>query len=79
MGHFINNVVTILEFDSSVKNARPTSISGWFRMLVALKEIRNLDYLNTANVTDMSYLFMYCHNLADVNVTSFNTENISVH
>ena len=63
--------------DASFANARPTSTAYWFLQSASgeslLQEIVGLEYLNTSNVTDMSYMFHYCKNIKDLNVSHFDT------
>ena len=44
-------------FDTSFKNARPSSCYYWFNGCKNLTEIKNLGYLNTLFVENMSYMF----------------------
>ena len=64
-------------FEASFANARPTSCYAWFQNFGNLKQIEGIENLNTANVTDMSYMFKNCSNLAKLDVTHFNTANVT--
>lgn len=44
-------------FDASFANARPTSCYYWFSGCENLTQIEGLEYLNTEEVTNMSYFF----------------------
>ncbi len=50
---------------------------GLFHGLYSLKDIVNLNYLNTINMTDMSYMFSDCVSLENVDVTNLNTYNVT--
>ncbi len=69
--------VSKIVLDVSMKNARPTSTKNWFRSSKAAKKIENLDFLNTEEVTDMSYMFAQCYNLSSVDVSGFKTGNVT--
>ena len=68
------NSVTI---DKSVQNARPTSMRGWFSSFKGMRSIKGLNYLNTSEVTDMSYLFAYCWLLMNVDVSEFDMNKVT--
>ena len=63
--------------DESMQNAKPTSTYKWFNYFINAFEIQHLDYLNTAEVTDMAMMFMNCRNLKSIDVSHFNTENVA--
>jgi len=82
--------ITKAVFDESFKDARPESTRAWFSYMSienvdgqwlpcfpALKEIKNIEYLNTSEVTDMSEMFHYCASLKTVDLSNFNTENVT--
>lgn len=64
-------------FDSSFTNFAPVSTVYWFYYCTHLQTIENIEYLNTANVTDMSYMFIECSSLTSLNLSSFNTANVT--
>ena len=64
-------------FDSSYAEARPTSTACWFNGAQNLTEIRNLEYLNTVSVTDMSRMFQECKKLSSIDVSHFDTGNVT--
>ena len=64
-------------FEASFANARPTSCYAWFQDFKNLTQIEDIENLNTANVTDMSYMFKNCSNLAKLDVTHFNTAKVT--
>ncbi len=63
-------------FDDSMKEAQPISTYYWFAMFEALEEIEHLDYLNTAQVTNMTYMFAGCAALKTLDLSNFNTANV---
>ena len=63
-------------FDVSMKEAQPISTYYWFAMFEALEEIEHLDYLNTAQVTNMTYMFAGCAALKTLDLKNFNTANV---
>ena len=73
----IKRQVTLLDFDLSMKNARPTKTDGWFGSYSYLTEIRHLEYLNTSQVTDMAAMFMGCYALTTVDIRSFDISNVT--
>lgn len=47
-------------FDESFEQFKPTSCKKWFDGCAHLTEITGIKYLNTEDVTDMSYMFYGC-------------------
>ena len=68
----IENVI----FEESFNTYTPTSLKEFFRDCTGLNEITGLKYLNTAEVTDMSYMFWNCKNLSSLDLTNFNTTKV---
>lgn len=68
----IKNVI----FEESFNTYTPTSLKEFFRDCTGLNEITGLKYLNTAEVTDMSYMFGNCRNLSSLDLTNFNTAKV---
>ena len=71
--------------DASMQNAPLTSMINMFYggfngmkyyTLTNMTSIIGLDYLNTKNVTDMTYMFFGCESLTELDLSSFNTENV---
>ena len=60
-------------FDKSFKTYAPTSLYGFFRGLTKLETIKDLKYLNTEQVTNMSYMFESCSALSSLDLSNFNT------
>ena len=69
----IKNIV----FDESFKTYAPTSLKEFFYNCTSLETISGLEYLNTANVTDMGNMFQNCNNLKSLDLTKFNTEKVT--
>ena len=64
-------------FDKSFSTYTPTTLYRFFQDLTKLETITGLEYLNTANVTDMSKMFYYCSSLTSLDVTHFNTTKVT--
>lgn len=69
----IKNIV----FEESFKTYAPTSLKNFFYNCTSLETISGLEYLNTANITDMSSMFQDCYNLKSLDLTKFDTKNVS--
>ncbi len=67
----IKNIV----FDESFKTYAPTSLREFFKGCETLETISDLEYLNTAKVTDMGKMFHGCSALTSLDLTNFNTAN----
>ena len=63
--------------NESFKTFTPTTLDYFFAGLINLETITGLEYLNTANVTDMSLLFDNCQKLTSLDVTHFNTAKVT--
>ena len=64
-------------FDASFRDFRPTITAKWFYCCEALKQIEGLEYLNTSEVKDMSYMFYDCKALTSLDLKNFNTKNVT--
>ena len=69
----IKNIV----FDESFKTYAPTSLAQFFSNCSTLKTISGLEYLNTANVKNMSGMFADCQKLSSLDLSKFNTEKVT--
>ena len=69
--------ITKVVFDESYQQARPTSCLRWFKYCHNLKEIVNLKYLNTSEVTQMNSMFKGCNNLTSLDLSNFNTVKVT--
>ena len=63
--------------NESFKTFTPTTLSSFFAALSELETITGLEYLNTANVTDMSFLFDHCQKLTSLDLSNFNTAKVT--
>ena len=72
-----NGTIVHIVFDKSFSTYTPTSLYCFFRNLKKLETITGLEYLNTANVTNMGYMFYSCSSLTSLDVTHFNTANVT--
>ena len=71
------NIIKKVVFDASFANARPTSCHEWFFGCKYLTTIEGIEYLNTENLTDMSYMFYRCKALTTLDVSKFDTKNVT--
>ena len=69
----IKNIV----FDESFKTYAPTSLLQFFSRCSTLETISGLEYLNTANVKNMSDMFGGCQKLSSLDLSKFNTEKVT--
>ena len=73
----VDKTTTRVVFDASFRDFRPTTTAKWFHYCVALKQIEGLEYLNTSEVKDMSYMFSACKALTSLDLKNFNTQNVT--
>ena len=72
-----NASVTKAVFDPSFAGARPTTTYDWFYGMTNLQSITGMSYLNTSEVTNMAYMFMWCTSLTSLDVSRFNTSKVT--
>ena len=72
-----NGTIVHIVFDKSFSTYTPTSLYRFFEGLTKLETITGLEYLNTAKVTDMYYMFGNCSKLPSLDVTNFNTAKVT--
>ena len=72
-----NTTIKSVVFDKSFNTYALTSLKGFFSGCSNLETISGLDYLNTKNVTDMSYMFSGCQKLPSLDLSKFNTANVT--
>ena len=83
-----NTAIQKVVIDPSMKDAPMTSMrrlffggfdsdAGIYSTLLYVTAIEGLENLNTANVTNMSEMFMSCNNLESIDLSSFNTSNVT--
>ena len=63
--------------NESFETFTPTKLNSFFSGLTKLETITGLEYLNTANVTDMSLMFDHCQKLTSLDLSNFNTEKVT--
>ena len=64
-------------FDSSFAYYKPTSTANWFANSPSLLSVEGLEYLNTSEVTDMSYMFSGCSSLTSLDLRGFDTGKVT--
>ena len=64
-------------FDSSFADYKPTSTANWFANSPSLLSVEGLEYLNTSEVTDMSYMFSGCSSLTSLDLRGFDTGKVT--
>ena len=69
--------VTQVAFNASFADARPTTTHHWFWPMRNLESITGLKFLNTSEVTDMSYMFSNCESLTSLDLSTFNTSKVT--
>ena len=76
--------ITMVNFDASFADARPTSTYGWFLGMTKVTNsstqttrIYNIQNLNTSAVTNMGRMFYGCTGLTSLDLSGFNTENVT--
>ena len=70
--------ITRVVFNSSFAQTAPSNTSFWFFSMANLQSITGMkQYLNTSQVTDMSYMFGFCQKLASIDLSNFNTANVT--
>ena len=65
---------TIVVFDPSFYHYKPTKITfgGW-----KINKIEGLRYLNTSEITDMSYMFNGCKYVSELDLSNFDTRKVT--
>ena len=69
--------LTKVVFTPEFLSVTPASTKGWFYDCKKLESIEGIEYLNTENVTDMSYMFANCFVLTKLDLSHFNTSNVT--
>lgn len=68
--------ITTAVFDASFAGYAPTSLREWFSGMSALTTVKGMEYLNTANVATMKFMFMNCSALQAVDMSHCNTDKL---
>ena len=72
-----NKDITKAVFDTSFRNAKPTTTFCWFDALENLTEVMGMENLNTSEVTHMGLMFMGCNKLSNIDLSHFDTKNVT--
>ena len=73
-GWYGSSTITTVDFTDSYRNYRGlTSTKNMFSHMEKLETFNGMENLNTANVTDMSYMFTRCDALKTIDVSHLNT------
>lgn len=52
-------------------------MQGWFKQCANLRKIEGIENLNTERVTDMSSMFEECAELKSIDLSHFDTKNVT--
>lgn len=69
--------ITTAVFDASFAGYAPTSLYKWFKGMSALTTVKGMEYLNTANVATMEFMFENCSALQAVDMSHCNTDKLT--
>ena len=70
--------ITTVEFNVSFASCTTlTSTANWFYDCRNIETIKDIEYLTTSNVTDMSNMFHQCFELKTLNVSHFDTRKVT--
>lgn len=72
----VKESVTIIAFDYSVRDYRPTSCSTWFEDFEKLKSVQGLSNLNTSEVTSTTSMFADCKSLTKIDLSGLRMDNV---
>ena len=72
-----DSITTRVVFDASFRDFRPTTTAMWFYNSFEIKQIEGLEFLNTSEVKDMSWMFNDCSGLTSLDMSHFNTQNVT--
>ena len=76
-GYSYQQNIKHIVINESFETFTPTTLNYFFEGLTQLETITGLEYLNTANVTDMSFLFDHCQKLTSLDLSNFNTAKVT--
>ncbi len=66
-----------VKINSTFHEYQPTTCYKWFGSLKYVDKVEGLKYLNTSKVTNMSYMFDGGINIKELDLSHFNTENVT--
>ena len=72
-----NKSVNKVVFTERFANVRPKSLFKWFASMTSLETIEGIEYLNTSEVTNMSYTFSECEAMTIFNLNSFDVSKVT--
>lgn len=70
------NYIDKIIFEPSFAKAHPFSTQKWFYDCKNVMSITGMEYLNTCEVRDMSFMFYNCIGLTNIDVSHFNTSKV---
>ena len=74
----VNEIITTVVFDDSFANCTTlTSTAYWFDQCENLTTIIGINNLKTDNVTDVNSMFLDCHNIKSIDLSSLNFSNVT--
>ena len=74
----VNEMITTVVFDDSFANCTTlTSTAYWFERCENLTTIIGINNLKTDNVTDVNSMFLDCHNIKSIDLSSLNFSNVT--
>lgn len=73
----IRSLITTVTFDKSCQTFNGKSLKGLFFYFQNLITINGINNLCTDKVENMAGMFDYCHDLATLDLSSFNTANVT--
>ena len=76
-GYSYQQNIKHIVINESFKTFTPTTLNYFFEGLTQLETITGLEYLNTANVTNMSFLLDHCQKLTSLDLSNFNTAKVT--
>lgn len=71
------DVLETIEKVVIVDEIEPTNTACYFLGMHNLKQIDNIERIDTRNVTDMNNMFSECKSLTKLNLSEFNTSNVT--
>ena len=72
-----NNEISDINKIKFVNEIKPMSTSWWFKSCANLVIIENIEYLNTSQVKNMSYMFYGCEKLTNIDLSTFDTSRVT--
>ena len=76
-GDDVKDVVEVVKFDESFTSAKFLYLTRWFADFKELKVISGLQYFDTSNVIIARSVFMGCHKLATIDLSSCSMPNLT--